>query len=72
MSWVTAEEKSKSQKIQEIKAQLSELDTKLPRWAETAISKDADAMAEIIDGAGTARGDVLEKKKELREKLKAL
>lgn len=72
MTWVTASEKAKKEKAQNIKAQLSALDEKLQRCFEIIVKASPDALAEVIDSAGTTRGDILNKKEMLREQLKSI
>lgn len=70
--WVTESEKAKQAKAADIKAQLAALDEKLPRCLEVIVAANADALAEVIDAAGTTRGDVLKQKQELRNDLKSI
>lgn len=72
MVWVTESEKAKQAKAKEIKAQLATLDEKCPRWAETLLAKDKDAMFEVIDAKGTKRQDIIKQKKDLRKQLENL
>lgn len=67
--WVTESEKAKQVKMQKIKNQLAVLDEKLPRPLEITISQCPAALAEVIDDKGTTRGDILEKKNDLRKQL---
>lgn len=70
--WVTDNEKAKQAQAQDIKAQLADLDEKLPRCLEIIIKSSPEALTEVIDAAGTTRGDVLKKKDKLRAELQAL
>lgn len=72
MTWLTVTEKEKQAQAQEIKAQLAALDEKFPRPLEIIIKSSPEALAEVIDAAGTTRGDILKQKQALRAELQAL